>query len=42
MESFPNVFGWGDRGETKNPHVEREHPLLQLRAAALINRISDQ
>merc|ERR1712035_175108 len=41
-ETCPNVFGWGDRGETQNPHVEREHLLSQLRAPALINRNSDQ
>jgi len=27
--TFPNVFGWGDRGETKNPHVEWKHPIFQ-------------
>ncbi len=41
-EPCPNVFGWGDRGETKNPHVEWEHSFLQLRAPALMTRTSDQ
>ena len=41
-DSCPHVFGWGDRGEIKNPHVEWEYYLLQPRAAALMNRISDQ
>lgn len=25
-EACPNVFGWGDHGETEIPHVERDHP----------------
>lgn len=41
-ENYSHVFGWGDRGETQNPHVEWDYSLLQLRASALINRISDQ
>ncbi len=25
MGPYSNVFGWGDRGEIQNPHVEWEY-----------------